>query len=107
MVEIRRCQLSARQFRWEIVLWSRDRMYSQSEYVSNETLSASKAPYSWLDERSLCAISSACRKSLLRATRLRVQEEGCWRARTAGLFGPPSRVRMGYPAFPDWAGGSP
>src|SRR5260370_14679105 len=104
---MRRSQVLEREFLWENVFWSRDRMYSQSEYVWNETLSASKPPYSWLGERSLCAISSACRKSLLRATRLRVQEEGCWRVRTGGFVWPPSRVCVGYPELPDVPSVSP
>ena len=65
-----------------------------------------KASIQLAGERSLYAISSACRKSLLRATRLRVQEEGCWRVRTGGLFGPPSRICMGYREFPNGPSGS-
>src|SRR5260370_41051413 len=103
---MRRSQVLEREFLWENVFWSKERMYSQFEYGWNETLSASKPPYSWLGERSLCAISSACRKSLLRATRLRVQEEGCWRVRTGGLFGPPARICMGYREFPNGPSGS-
>src|SRR5260370_7256014 len=103
---MRRSQVLEREFLWENVFWSRDRMYSQSEYVWNETLSASKPPYSWRGERSLCAISSACRKSLLRATRLRVQEEGCWRVRTGGFFGAPLGQCMGDRGIPDWPAGS-
>src|ERR1700730_12371727 len=49
--------------------------------------SASTAPYSLRGKRSRCVTSLACRKSLLRAARLRVQEERCWQAQTADLFG--------------------
>src|SRR5260370_16990200 len=71
-------------------------MYSQPGYVWSAMRSVSKAPSSLPGERSRCVTSLVCRKSSLRATRLQVQEERCWQAQTADLFGLPSPTSTGF-----------
>ena len=71
-------------------------MFSRSGYVWSGMPSASRAPSSLPGERSRCVTSLACRKSLLQAMRLHVQEERCWQDQTADLFGPPSLTFTGY-----------